>query len=130
MDTLTISGLAARFNGEYDCDIAAMLSVSSPDALTLDEARIVKTLSGARGFEVLESFLAGDMDVRMALALVILKRNGKEVDPRMLGDKPMGWARFMLEPDAPEKTEDDADPPTETGTTIPALSSVAGGLTS
>lgn len=85
-----------RLNGEYDCDIAGMIDISSDEALTVREAHLVKTLSGARGGEIVEAFLAGDMAVRMALAVVILQRAGKRIDPEVMWDAKSGWATWTL----------------------------------
>ena len=112
-DTLTVSGVGKKFDGVYECDVAELVSISSPDALTVDEARLVKTLSGVRGNEIVEAFLAGDVDLRMALAIVVLGRHGKQLDARMVETKPIGWALFALAPD--EETDGDAVPPTTAG---------------
>ncbi len=99
MDTLTITGQGRRLNGEYECDIVGLVDVSNEESLTIREAHLIKTLSGARGGEIVEAFVAGDMAVRMAIAVVILQRAGKRVDPDLLWDQPAGWARFEFGPD-------------------------------
>lgn len=113
MDTLTVSGVGRHLDGAYDCDVVSLIDVSSPDALTVREAEEVKSLSGARGNEIAASFIAGDMACRMALAVIILRRHGKDVDPSDLWDKPIGAMRFDLGPVVAE----DADPPTVGGET-------------
>jgi hypothetical protein len=119
MDVLTITGIGRRLDGDYDCDIAALIDISSDEALTNREAHLIKTLSGARGGEIVEAFLAGDMAVRMALAIVVLQRAGRRVDPEQMWDQKAGWAKYTFGADA-EEDETPADPPEATGTWTPA----------
>lgn len=125
MDVLTVTGMGHRLNGDYDCDIVGMIDITSDEALTVREAHFIKTLAGARGGEIVEAFLAGDMAVRMALAAVILQRAGKRVEPDALWDASSGWARFTLAADA-EQEEPAADPLAEVETTEPSTSSSGG----
>ncbi len=126
MDTLTITGQGRRLNGEYECDIAGLIDVTSDNVLTVREAHLVKTLSGARGGEIVEAFLAGDMAVRMAVAVVILQRADRRVDIDSLWDAPAGWARFEFGPEKAEELENpttDIDPVT---TTTESMSATGG----
>lgn len=99
MDTLTVKGVGT-FDGEYQCDIVGMLTVTSDEALTNDESHLVKRLSGMRRNEVPEAFLAGDTDVVMALTIIVLSRHGKQIDERILGPKPSGCTVFAFGEDA------------------------------
>ncbi len=110
MDILKVEGLG-RVNGEYKCDVAALVDISSDDALTIREAQFVREFSGARGGEIVEAFLAGDMAVRSAIAMVILRRAGKPLRNETVLDLRSGWAQFEL--GAEEETE---NPPTAEGT--------------
>lgn len=126
MDTLTVTGVGRRVDGTYECDVVSLIDVSSPDALTVREAEQIKALSGARGGEIAEAFLAGDQAVRMALALVVLKRAGKQLDADEVWDKPIGALTFTLGAIA----EQPADPPTVEGGTPSTSGGGSGGSTS
>ncbi len=121
MDILKVEGLG-RVNGDYKCDVAALVDISSDDALTIREAQFVREFSGARGGEIVEAFLAGDMAVRSAIAMVILRRAGKPLRNETVLDLRSGWAQFELGADE-EETE---NPPTVEGRTP----STDGGTTS
>lgn len=127
MDTLTIKGVGRRVDGVYECDVAAMLDVSSDEALTNKEAHLIKRLSGVRGNEIIEAFLAGDTDVRMSLAMIVLGRHGKEVEESALWNARIGATIFELGPDdQPAET----DPPTMEGEPPSLPSSDGGGSSS
>lgn len=116
MDKLTVAGVGHQFDGEYDCDIVAMLDLMSPDALTIREADLIKQQCGARAGEVAEAFLMGDMKCRMAIALIVLRRHGKDLSPETVLDKPSGWMRFELGATEPQDEEiADASPPLTAG---------------
>lgn len=95
MDILKVEGLG-RVNGEYECDIVGLVDISSDEALTVREAQFVRDFSGARGGEIVEAFLAGDMSVRSAIAMVILRRADKPLRDETVLDLKAGWARFEL----------------------------------
>lgn len=115
-DTLRISGISKRVDGEYACDFVAMLlDVSSDEALTMGEAHTIKRVSGVRGGEIFEAAAAGDTDVTVALAVVVLGRHGKTVDESLFWKAKVGSVEFVLE--QKQEGADDADPPT-----IPTLS--------
>lgn len=122
MDILKVEGLG-RVNGDYDCDIAGLVDISSDDALTVREAQFVRDFSGARGGEIVEAFLAGDMSVRSAFAMIILRRAGKPLRDETVLDLKAGWARFEL---GVEEEVDDEVPPTTEG----AAPSMNGGTSS
>ena len=95
MDTLTVKGIGKTVDGVYECDIAGMIAdVTSAEALTVDEANLVKRLSGVRGFELGEAFLAGDASMRMALAMIVVARGNKTLDEDRVRRAPMGALLF------------------------------------
>ncbi len=110
MDKLTISGVSPRFDGTYECDIVGMIrDLTSPEALTGDEACYIQEQSKVRGRELVESFIAGDARFLMALAVVVLQRQGKTLDIDVLMKQKLGAVEFELEP-LPE--DDQAENPT------------------
>ena len=113
MDTLNVKGVGRRIDGEYPCDIAGLVDVSSDEALTVAEANFVRDFSGARGGEIVEAFLAGDMAVRSELAMVVLQRAGIPLLNETVLALKSGWAMFDLGVD--EQEEEAADPPTVEG---------------
>lgn len=108
MDKLVVAGLGG-IDGEYDCDIAGMLSLGTPDSLTNGEGRQIKLMSGVRAGELEEAIIAGDSDVLVALAAVILRRHRVRFDEKTLWDAPMGSA-LDLRMDEPEEDEDNVPP--------------------
>ena len=119
MDTLTITGVSPRFDGVYKCDIAAMIrDLSSPEALTGDEACFIQEKSKVRGFELVDAFVAGDARFLMALTAVVLQRHDKTIDIDVLMSKPLGAYVFEL-----EAVEDEEAPhPTVEGEPLPTTS--------
>lgn len=116
MDTLTVNGIGKRFDGEYPVDLTALLvDVTSPDALLVSEAETIKRLSGARGYDIAEGFLAGDWIVRMAVATVVLARHGVVLTDVAARAARVGAFSFLMEASPEEETEadDDATPPGE-----------------
>ncbi len=110
MDILKVQGVG-RVSGEYECDVAGLVDTTSDEALTIREAEFVREFSGARGGEIVEAFLAGDVLVHSALAMVILKRKGVPLLESTVMDLKSGWATF--DPGAAEAAEEDTtDPPT------------------
>ncbi len=107
MDKLTVKGLGKRIDGVYDCDLTALLvDVTSPDALLVSEAETIKKLSGARGFEIAEGFLAGDWVVRMAVAIVVLARHNVRLPEASGWEAKVGAFTFDLDTSQEEETED------------------------
>jgi len=112
VDTLNVKGVGRRIDGEYPCDIAGLVDVSLDEALTVAEANFVRDFSGARGGEIVEAFLAGDMAVRSALAMVVLQRAGIPLLNETVLALKSGWAMF----DLGVEQEDEAEhPPTVEG---------------
>lgn len=113
VDTLIVEGLDG-LSGRYEFDIVAMLTEGSPDCLTNREAHKVKQMTGIRAGELMDAMTAGDSDVLVALAWVVLTRRGKRVDEEVLWDSPMG-SGFSF--DIAKRQVDDPDPPTVPGPT-------------
>jgi hypothetical protein len=113
VDKLTVKGVGRRVDGEYECDLRALLvDVSSPDALLVSEADTIKRLSGAVGYGIGEAFADGDWIVRMAVAIVVLARHGVDLSEAQARKATVGAFTFELEPVADEE-DDAADPPGE-----------------
>lgn len=109
MDRLTVKGVGRRVDGDYDCDLRALLvDVSSPDALLVSEAETIKRLSGAVGYGIGEAFANGDWIVRMAVASVVLARHGVDLTEQQARKATVGAFTFELEP--VQEEDEDADP--------------------
>lgn len=115
MDVLTIQGAGSRLNGEYPVELGKLLDITSDESLTNREAHFVKTISGIRGAELIEAFLAADTALLMSLALVVLQRAGKRVSVDATWDFPVGWAKWELGAIDEEAFEEEPErPPTLT----------------
>lgn len=108
-DTLTVSGLGKPLDGTYEFDIASMLGLGNPDSLTNREGHRLKTMTGIRIGQLGDALSSGDSDVIVALAAIILTREGKRFDEAVLWDAPMGSGLELHIEDRPE--EDDDGPP-------------------
>lgn len=125
MDKLTIEGVSSRFDGEYDCHVFGMIAdVTSEDALTGDEACYIQEQSSVRGNELIRAFLAGDFKFLMALTVVVLARQGKNIDVDALMSQKIGAYRFELETTVAE--EDEKPHPTNEGEPSPTTSKNGG----
>jgi hypothetical protein len=74
----------------------------------------IKKMTGLRAGEFMEAFQAGDNDMVVALAVVVMEREGKEGAEDLLWDAPAG--SVTLEDDEDEgvvAVEDDALPPAQ-----------------
>src|SRR5262245_15027266 len=91
MDKLIISGIP-QLDGAFEFDLVRLLSLGDSQSLTNRELHRVKTLTGIRGGEIGEAFAAGDTDVTIALAVVVLTRHGRRFDEDVLWDAPAGSA--------------------------------------
>lgn len=110
MDKLVVTGLG-KLDGEYDCNLGEMLSLGSPEALTNREGHRIKQMSGVRAGELDDALEAGDNDVMLALAAIVLSRAGKTFDDDVLWDAPMGsGVMFHIGDREPEGEE--SHPPT------------------
>ena len=115
MDTLTVTGIGKRVDGDYPVDLTALLvNVTSPEALLVSEAETIKRLCGARGYEIAEGFLAGDWIVRMAVATVVLARHDVRLTEAQARGAKVGAFQFVMEEtDDDEEGDDTANPPGE-----------------
>lgn len=105
MDKLIVLGVLP-LDGEYEFDIAGMLTMGHPEQLTNREGRRIKLMSGVRAGELSDAFESGDNDVLIAIAAIVLARAGKRFDEERLWDAPMGSGlEFVIE----ERVEEEAD---------------------
>lgn len=104
MDKLIVKDMG-RLDGEYSFDVVAMLNLGAPDALTSREGHRIKTMCGLRVGELQEALEAGDSDVLVAFAAVILARHGKKFDDDDLWDAPIGSAMLEIG-ERPEEVDD------------------------
>lgn len=100
-DTLTVKGLG-RLDGVYEFDRDDLLG-----AMTNRELHRIKVMAGVRAGEIQDALAAGDNDVLVALAAIILTQRGKQVDDDLLWDAPAGAGLVWKF----EESEADADPP-------------------
>ena len=109
---IAIEGVGKGIDGAYEFDYAYF---------TIRELHEIKRLSGCRTSEIGEALEAGDVDVTVALAVVALKREGREVDVNRLWDAHVGAIRLVF----PEEEEDpEASAPVSGATsTDPSVSS-------
>jgi len=86
-DKLIVKGLG-NLNGEYEFDLYELLGIGTATSLTNRELHRIKTMTGIRAGELLESLAAGDNDAIVALSAVILARRGKTFSDDRLWDAP------------------------------------------
>jgi len=108
-DKLIVNGLGRPFDGEYEFDVTGMLTLGHPDCLTNREGHRVKGMTGLRMGEFTDAVKAGDTDVIVALAAVVLARHGKQIDEDLLWDAPIGSGITIVPEEVPD--EGDALPP-------------------
>ena len=120
MDKLIIKGVGG-IDGDYDFDIAELLSIGNAGALTTLELHRVKVMTRLRAGELLEAFGAMDTDLLVAVAAVILARCGKRFSEDSLWAAPMSLSTNKAAeteeiPDGItfviDEREDEAVPPT------------------
>lgn len=109
-DRLVITGIPP-FDGEHDFDLVDMLG-----SLTNRELHRIKVISGVRAGELFESLKAGDSDLVVAFACILLGRKGKRVDEDALWDAPAG-SGITLE--IGDRDQEDEGPPVVAATTPP-----------
>ena len=97
MPKLIVDGLPP-WDGEYPFDNWLF---------TNRELHRIKQLSGIRAGELFEAIEAGDSDVAVIVAAVVLARHGKHADVEDLWDAQVG----VLKIDMADEQEDDARPP-------------------
>lgn len=114
-DKLIAKGLGKRLDGEYECDIAGMLTLDDPSALTNREGHRIKVMAGITVGEIEDALVRGDTDALVALAAVVLTRHGKIYDEDILWDAPIGSALdFDISPR--DEEGEDGSPPEESST--------------
>lgn len=108
-DRLIVTGLGG-IDGAYEFNLAGLLELDNPDTITQREAHKIKQLTGLRLGELEDAMEAGDADVVIAVAVVVLDRSGKRYDPEALWKAPLG--ALLIEPggDREPDVEADADP--------------------
>lgn len=108
-DRLTIQGLGG-IDGEYEFDLAALLEIDNPDTITQREAHKIKQATGLRLGELEDAMQAGDADVVVAVAIVVLDRRGKRYDVEALWRAPLGSIRIDVADADAEPEGEEADP--------------------
>jgi hypothetical protein len=103
MDRFVVTGIPA-FNGEYPIDIGSF---------TMRELQIIKRMSGVRAGELEEAFTAGDTDLLLAIAVIAVRRNGKqwEAFEKLAWESDVAAITFVGEE---EEVAEEADPLTQT----------------
>lgn len=110
---LTVTGLG-KLDGDYPFDYVGMMAMGHPEQLTNREGRTIKRMSGVRAGELNDALEAGDTDVLVALAKIILERAGRYVDEDALWDAPMASAlKFDFQHEEDEDEGDADSPPAE-----------------
>lgn len=120
-DKLIVKGLGA-IDGEYEFDLYELLGIGTSTSLTNRELHRIKEMTGVRAGELIESLAAGDNDVVVGLAAVILTRNRRAFTDDLLWDAP---AESSL---AFQLADREADP--QTPTEEAETSSASGGVSS
>lgn len=108
IDKLVVKGLA-HLDGEYEFDLYELLGIGTATSLTNRELHRIKVMTGIRAGELLDSLAAGDNDVVVALAAVILTRRGKTFDENRLWDAQADAALSFEIADRPDPTTPTAE---------------------
>jgi hypothetical protein len=98
-DKVVINDVHPNYDGEYDLDVSSF---------TMGELHEIKKLTGLRLGEFEEAAAAQDLDFIVALAIVALKRAGRQIVPKLIWDAEAG--SIVYQSDDPEP-EGDAVPP-------------------
>ena len=93
-DKIVFKDVHPSYDGEYEIT----------DDFTMRELHTIKRLSGCRVAEIQGALEQADTDVVLALAVIVLQRNGKHIDEDVLWDATAGNISLVGE---------DAVPPTE-----------------
>jgi hypothetical protein len=106
-DKIVIEGVPP-YDGEYDFDA---------DYMTMRELHIIKQLTGLRVGEFQEALAQADTDVILGLAVIALRRNGKEVNEDALWDAEAGAITYVAEEveaaSPPEQQPEAGDEPSD-----------------
>lgn len=102
MDKFVVTGIPA-FNGDYPVDISSF---------TMRELQIIKRMSGVRAGELSEAFSAGDTTLILAVAVIAVRRSGKnwEVFEQIAWESDLDCIAFVSED---EEAADKPDPLTQ-----------------
>src|SRR5215203_1654 len=111
MNKLKFEGVHKAYDGEYEFDIGA--------GFTNREWHIIKQIAGVRVGEFDDALSAGDNDLVVAIATIVLKRYGKEVDADTLWDTAAGTITMEVE----DEVEADPTPLPDTKTSSSPASS-------
>lgn len=104
MNKLKFEGVHKAYDGEYEFDIGA--------GFTNREWHIIKQIAGVRVGEFDDALAAGDNDLVVAIATIVLKRYGKEVDADTLWDTAAGTITMEVD----EVPDEDPTPLPDTRT--------------
>jgi hypothetical protein len=83
---LTINGIAG-LDGDYEFD---------DSRFTMRDFHTIKRIAGIRAGELMDAYLAGDTDLRLALAVIALERNGRTGVEEQLWGAELGAIRLEL----------------------------------
>lgn len=120
MAQLTIEGVFGA-DGVYEFDFNAR-------PFTNGDLHLIKTVAGVRAGQLEEAMREGDNDMLVAMALIVLERNGKTVPAEALWSAEVGALRFEF-PLTPDEQEDAEHPPKSepgAGATGPGASAPSG----
>jgi hypothetical protein len=120
---LTIKDVDSRLDGEYECQL---------DDLTNRELHFVRQTSGIAPAGIIGGLLSEDAGITVALASVVLEREGKAVDVEALWDAQHGDIMFDFSRDGDDEVPPGQppsggnDPDNDGGTSGASASSGAG----
>ncbi len=111
-DYMLVNGLPP-LDGRYSFNLVAMVNPGFPDSLSNREGHELKRMSGVRIGELQDALAAGDNDVLVAFAVLILRRHNKRFDEERLWDAPMGSAIGWDFAHRREEEAEEENPPAE-----------------
>lgn len=79
-----------------------------PDEFTYRELGIIKRIAGVRAGELMAALIAGDTDIVVALAIIVMRRAGKRVDEDALLDGELGSIELHSDDEGDENDPPDA----------------------
>lgn len=86
MAKLTINGIAG-LDGDYEFD---------DSRFTMRDFHTIKRISGVRAGELTDAYLSGDTDLRLAIAVIALERNGRTGVEQDLWNAELGAIKLEL----------------------------------
>lgn len=114
-DTLILEGLSRYLDGEYPFDLRGLLTIGHEECMTNREIHRIKTMAGVRFGELPDALAAEDMDVRTAIAAIVLTRAGKRFEEDVLWDGTLGSISFRISDLVDEEDADLTPLPDEPG---------------